>query len=89
MSIDRNLLEEMLSEENLSKAVQQVIKNKGASGVDGMETKDLMKYFEKHGEEIKEQIRTRRYKPSPVKRVEIPKPGGGIRNLGIQTVLDR
>ena len=89
MSIDRNLIEEMLSEENLNKAIQQVIKNKGASGVDGMETKDLIKYFEKHGEEIKEKIRTRRYKPQPVRRVEIPKDDGGVRNLGVPTVLDR
>lgn len=84
-----NLLEEMLSEGNLNKAYLQVVKNKGASGVDSMEYGELKGYLKEHGEEIKEQIRTRTYKASPVKRVEIPKLDGGVRNLGVPTVLDR
>lgn len=89
MTTDRNLLEEMLSEENLNKAYLQVKRNKGGSGVDGMEVSELKDYLKEHGEEIKEQIRSRKYKPKPVKRVEIPKADGGVRNLGVPTVLDR
>lgn len=87
--IDNSLLEKMLSEDNLTKAKQQVIRNKGACGVDGMEIKELNAYLDEHLEEIKEQIRNKKYKPKPVRRVEIPKPDGGVRNLGVPTVLDR
>lgn len=83
------VLEEMLSQENLDKAYTQVKRNKGASGVDGMEVSELEGYLEEHLEELKEQIRTRKYKPQPVKRVEIPKSDGGIRELGVPTVIDR
>lgn len=89
MKTDKSLLEEMLSEENLNKAYLQVKRNKGAAGVDGMEVSELKDYLKEHGEELKEQIRNRKYKPKPVKRVEIPKDNGGVRNLGIPTVLDR
>lgn len=89
MTTDRRLLDEMLSEENLNKASHQVIRNKGASGVDGMEYTELKEYLEKHGEEIKKQIRERSYKPQAVKRVEIPKEDGGVRKLGVPTVIDR
>lgn len=65
------------------------MKNKGASGVDGMEYTELREYIVEHRKELEEQIRTRKYKPKPVKRVEIPKEGGGVRKLGIPTVLDR
>lgn len=86
---DRSLLEEMLSNENLNKAYLQVVRNKGSEGVDGMKYTELKAYLAEHGKEIKEQIRTRKYKPKPVKRVEIPKDNGGVRNLGIPTMLDR
>lgn len=89
MTTDRSLLEEMLSDENLNKAYLQVVRNKGAEGVDAMKYSELKDYLKEHGEEIKEQIRTRKYKPKPVKRVEIPKDNGGVRNLGIPTVVDR
>lgn len=89
MSTDKSLLEEMLSSENLNKAYLKVVRNKGASGIDGMEVKELKDYLKEHGEEIKEQIRNRTYKPKPVRRVEIPKSDGGVRNLGVPTVVDR
>ena len=86
---DDTLLNELLSEENLKIAKQKVKKNKGASGIDGMEVKELDEYLSKHLDEIKEQIRNKKYSPKPVKRVEIPKPDGGVRNLGVPTVVDR
>lgn len=66
-----------------------IVKNKGAAGVDGMGFEQVRFYFKEHGDEIKTAIRNRRYKPKPVKRVEIPKPDGGVRLLGIPTVIDR
>ncbi len=84
-----NLMEQILSEENLLKAYRQVVKNKGAEGVDGMEYTELKAHLEQNGEFIKEQLRARKYKPQPVRRVEIPKPDGGVRNLGVPTVTDR
>ena len=82
-------MEQILSEENLQRAYRQVVKNKGAEGVDGMEYTELKAHLEQNGELIKEQLRTRKYKPQPVRRVEIPKPDGGVRNLGVPTVTDR
>ena len=84
-----NLMEQILSEENLQRAYRQVVKNKGAEGVDGMEYTELKAHLEQNGKLIKEQLRTRKYKPQPVRRVEIPKPDGGVRNLGVPTVTDR
>ena len=84
-----NLMEQILSEENLQRAYRQVVKNKGAEGVDGMEYTELKAHLEQNGELIKEQLRTRKYKPQPVRRVEIPKADGGVRNLGVPTVIDR
>jgi len=89
MKTEKSLLDDMLSEENLSRAYQQVVRNKGAEGVDGMKYTELKDYLKEHGDEIKEQIRSRKYKPSPVRRVEIPKESGGTRCLGIPTVVDR
>lgn len=86
---DDTLLNELLSDDNLKIAKQRVKKNKGASGIDGMEVKELDEYLSKHLDEIKEQIRNKKYSPKPVKRVEIPKPDGGVRNLGVPTVVDR
>lgn len=86
---DDTLLNELLSDDNLKIAKQRVKKNKGASGIDGMEVKELDEYLSKHLDEIKEQIRNKKYSPKPVKRVEIPKPDRGVRNLGVPTVVDR
>lgn len=83
------LLEKVLDDKNLFEAYKQVYKNKGASGVDGITVEELGHYMYLHKEEIKEQIRNRKYKPSPVKRVYIPKENGDKRGLGIPTVVDR
>ena len=84
-----NLMEQILSRDNLNRAYLQVVRNKGAEGVDGMKYTELKEYLEENGENIREQLRTRKYKPQPVRRVEIPKPDGGIRKLGVPTVTDR
>ena len=89
MKTDNSLLEQMLSDDNLNQAYLKVYRNKGAEGVDGMKYTELKKYLKEHGEEIREQIRTRTYKNQPVRRVEILKETGGVRELGIPTVLDR
>ena len=68
------LLEEILSRENMMRAYKRVVANKGASGVDGITTEEVREYLIEHWEEIREQIRNRKYKPQPVRRVEIPKP---------------
>lgn len=83
------LLEEILDDKNLFNAYKQVYKNKGTSGVDGITVDELGYYMFKHKEEIKEQIRNLKYKPSPVRRVEIPKENGKMRKLGIPTLVDR
>ena len=84
-----SLMEQILSNENLNAAYLQAVRNKGAAGVDGMEYTELQKHLSENGENIKEQLRTRKYKPQPVRRVEIPKPDGGVRKLGVPTVTDR
>ncbi len=84
-----SLMKQILSHENLNQAYLQVVGNKGAEGVDGMKYTDLKEHLEKNGEIIKEQLRSRKYKPQPVRRVEIPKSAGGVRNLGVPTVTDR
>lgn len=84
-----SLMEQILSKENLNVAYLQVVRNKGAAGVDGMTVEELGAYLSENGESIREQLRTRKYKPQPVRRVEIPKPDGGVRNLGVPTVVDR
>ena len=83
------LLEKVLDNKNLFKAYKQVYKNKGTSGIDGITVEELGHYMYLHKEEIKELIRTRKYQPSPVKRVYIPKENGDKRGLGIPTVVDR
>jgi len=84
-----SLIEAMLERENMLKAYKRVVGNKGASGVDGMTTEDLKDYLKKHWLQLREEVLSGRYRPSPVKEVEIPKPGGGVRKLGIPTVVDR
>lgn len=83
------LLEEILSDNNIELAKHRVYSNKGAGGIDGVTVQELDEYMDKNWTGIKEAIRERRYKPQPVRRVEIPKPNGGVRNLGIPTVIDR
>lgn len=83
------LMEEVLDRSNLNAAFKRVRKNKGSAGVDGMSVEELSDYLKKNGEVIRTQLLSGNYKPMPVKRVEIPKPDGGVRLLGIPTVLDR
>ena len=83
------LLEKILDDKNLYKAYEQVYRNKGTSGIDGVTVEELGKYMYEHKEEIKEQIRNLKYRPNPVRRVEIPKENGKMRKLGIPTVADR
>ena len=83
------LLEKVLSKENLNNAYEQVYRNNGASGVDGITTEELFSYIKEHKEEILDKIRNRKYKPQPVRRVYIPKENGKLRKLGIPSVIDR
>ena len=83
------LLEKVLSKDNLNRAYKQVYKNKGASGVDGITVDELLLYLKEHKEEILWKIRNRKYKPQPVRRVFIPKENGKMRKLGIPSVIDR
>lgn len=83
------LLEDILSEENMNIALCKVRRNKGSAGVDGVTVDEIEEYMSQNEESIKEQIRGRQYKPQPVLRAEIPKENGGVRKLGIPTVLDR
>lgn len=83
------LLDRILSEENLERARNKVMQNKGSAGVDGMTVKELPEYIEKNKMEMTERIRKRKYRPLPVRRVQIPKEDGSKRNLGIPSVKDR
>lgn len=85
----RNLLDRVLARDNMLIAMKRVIANKGSHGVDGMKTDELRDFIINNWLSIKQKLLEGRYKPSPVRRVEIPKPNGGIRLLGIPTVLDR
>ena len=83
------LMEEVLRRENLMAAYERVRRNKGAAGVDGMTVEELMPYCREHWDEIREQLYNGTYTPRPVRAVEIPKPNGGVRMLGIPVVVDR
>lgn len=83
------LMEEICERENCKQALARVKTNKGSPGVDGMTVHDLPGHLKQHWPAIREQLLNGTYKPQPVKRVEIPKPDGGVRKLGIPTVLDR
>ena len=83
------MMEKVLSEENLEEAKRKVMSNKGSAGVDKMTVFELPNYIEEHGEELCEAIRGRRYRPLPVRRVQIPKDDGSKRNLGVPAVRDR
>lgn len=84
-----HLFERILSRNNLNQAYLQVVKNKGAAGVDGMTYDQLLPHLKEHREELLESLQNGTFHPHPVLRVEIPKPDGGVRKLGIPTVIDR
>jgi RNA-directed DNA polymerase len=87
--IDDRLMERVLEGENLRRVFRQVKRNKGSAGIDGMSVDDLTAFVDQHGPSIHQQLLEGSYRPKPVKQVEIPKPKGGVRKLGIPTVLDR
>jgi RNA-directed DNA polymerase len=88
-AIFEQMMEEVCERENCKQALARVKANKGSPGVDGMTVHELPEYLKQHWPAIREQLLSGTYKPQPVKRVEIPKPDGGVRKLGIPTVLDR
>ena len=88
-AIGEQWMEEVCGRENCKQALARVKANKGSAGVDGMTVQQLPEHLKQHWPAIREQLLSGTYKPQPVKRVEIPKPDGGIRKLGIPTVLDR
>jgi RNA-directed DNA polymerase len=83
------MMEQICEPSNVIEAWKRVKENKGSPGIDDMKVEELKGYLEKHWARIREELLTGRYRPQPVKRVEIPKPDGGTRKLGIPTVLDR
>ena len=88
-SAEPDLLEKILDKDNLNRAFKRVKANKGAPGVDGMTIDETFTYLREHNHEIVDRIKAGHYTPKPVRRVEIPKPDGGVRKLGIPTVIDR
>ena len=84
-----DLMEQIIAPDNMRRALRRVRSNKGAAGVDGMTVDDLTPYLVRQWATIKDLLLTSRYQPQPVKRVDIPKPSGGLRSLGIPTVTDR
>lgn len=83
------LIERILLKSNVREALKRVISNHGSAGVDGMPVEELRDYLNDHWESIKKSILERMYRPQPVRRVEIPKPSGGVRKLGIPSAVDR
>ena len=83
------LMEEVCARENMQAALKRVVRNGGAPGPDGMTVEGLLSYCREHWARIREELLSGTYRPEPVRRVEIPKPGGGTRTLGIPTVVDR
>jgi RNA-directed DNA polymerase len=88
-SNEEQLMEAVCERENCLQAYKRVKSNKGSAGIDGMTVGELPGYLKEHWPAIREQLLAGTYRPQPVKRVEIPKPDGGVRQLGIPTVLDR
>jgi RNA-directed DNA polymerase len=88
-AIAEQLMEEVCGRENCKQALKRVKANKGSAGVDGMTVQQLPEHLKQHWPAIREQLLSGTYKPQPVRRVEIPKSDGGVRKLGIPTVLDR
>jgi RNA-directed DNA polymerase len=87
--LNDNLLSAVLSRDNLLQAWARVKSNRGAPGIDGLTIGEFPEHLREHWAGTREQLVEGRYKPQPVRRVEIPKPDGGIRLLGIPTVMDR
>lgn len=87
--LEARLLEAILERENMMAAYRRVVANRGAAGVDGVSVDDLEGLLMEHWPRIKEDLPAGRYRPQPVRGVDIPKPGGGTRTLAIPTVLDR
>jgi RNA-directed DNA polymerase len=83
------LMEEICDRENMEEALRRVKANKGSAGIDGMTVGGIADYLKQHWPAVRERLLNGTYKPNPVRRVEIPKPDGGVRKLGIPTVLDR
>ena len=81
------LMEKVCERENLKEALRRVKANKGSAGVDGMTVGGITDYLKQHWPAIREQLLSGTYEPKPVRRVEIPKPDGGVRKLGIPTVI--
>jgi len=88
-AIEEQVMEEVCERENCLQALKRVKSNKGSPGIDGMKVEELSGHLREHWPAIRGQLLNGTYKPQPVKRVEIPKPDGGVRQLGIPTVLDR
>src|SRR6266545_124344 len=86
---NQRVMEEVCEGENRREALKRVRANQGSPGIDGMTVDELPEYLEQHWPAVREQLLSGTYEPKPVKRVEIPKPDGGVRKLGIPTVLDR
>ncbi len=84
-----SLIEQMVTRENMLKAYKRVVSNKGVAGVDGVTVRELYQYCEIHWERTREELLNGSFRPQPVLKVEIPKAGGGVRMLGIPTVMDR
>ena len=88
-SAEPDILGKILKKDNLNRAYKRVKANKGAPGIDGMTVEDALPWLKEHNHELIQRIRSGHYTPSPVRRKEIPKPDGGVRKLGIPTVIDR
>ena len=88
-SAEPDILGKILDKDNLNRAFKRVKANKGAPGIDGLTIEKTLPYLREHNHEIVDRIKKGHYTPSPVRRVEIPKPDGGVRKLGIPTVIDR
>src|ERR1019366_2981144 len=88
-AITESLMEEICERENCKQALKRVKANKGSPGVDGMTVQELPGFLQQHWPAIREQLLSGTYKPQPVRRKEIAKPDGGMRKLGIPTVVDR
>lgn len=87
--LTKNLMEQICHRDNLNRAYKRVKSNKGSAGVDGMTVDQLLSYLKSDGDRLKALLMNGDYYPKPVRHVMIPKPGGGERQLGIPTVIDR
>jgi group II intron reverse transcriptase/maturase len=85
----RKLLEKVIDRNNLNLAYKRIKRNGGSHGVDGMKVEELLPYLQQHGDQIRKDLLGSKYRPQPVRRVEIPKRDGGVRLLGVPTVVDR